>query len=168
MAYEIERKYIIKMPDTVFLSKIDGCRVSEITQTYLPSAADETARIRKSVEGGKAVFTKTTKHKKSSLTRIEIEDTISEDEYTHLLKCADSERNTLHKTRYTFYIGKQKYEIDVYPFWRHSAICETELESESTVVDFPPFLHILREVTEDKEYSNRAMAKKTPPEDADV
>lgn len=165
MAYEIERKYIIKMPDTDFLCAIDGCKRYEITQTYLLSADGETARVRKSVESGHVTYTKTVKVKQSNMTRIENEDNISENEYNCLLNNSDDALKPIYKTRYTFYIEDQKFEIDIYPFWHYTAILETELESEDTVVTIPAFLHVLREVTDVKGYSNKSFAKRIPPED---
>ena len=45
---EIERKYLIKMPDEEFLATIEGATVTDITQTYLvPVIPTFTERVRK-------------------------------------------------------------------------------------------------------------------------
>ena len=45
---EIERKYLIKMPDEAFLATIEGATVTDITQTYLvPIIPTFTERVSK-------------------------------------------------------------------------------------------------------------------------
>ncbi len=162
---ETERKYLILYPDISLLLALPDITVGEIEQTYLMSDGATTRRVRKTVVDGVTVLQKNTKTKISSMSRIEDESEIGDAEYRALLAERDPELNTICKTRYTFYYLGQKFEIDVYPFWHNSAICETELDSEDAVVDFPDFIAIKREVTTDKRYSNKAMAKSIPEED---
>ena len=49
--------------------------------------------------------------------------------------------------------------MDVYPFWSDRAVLEVELESEDEAFDIPPFISVIKEVTGDKRYSNKALAK---------
>jgi CYTH domain-containing protein len=56
------------------------------------------------------------------------------------------------------------FEIDIYPFAQNRAICEIELLSEDEKFDFPPFINIVKEVTDDKRFSNYSFAKTIPDE----
>ena len=48
---------------------------------------------------------------------------------------------------------------DVYPFRQDKAIAEIELSNENTAVTFPDFIKVIKEVTDDPEYKNAALAK---------
>ena len=61
-----------------------------------------------------------------------------------------------------FYIGNQSYEIDIYPQKNRSCILETEIPSEECAVTLPGFLHVIREVTGDRRYTNASIAKEFP------
>ena len=54
------------------------------------------------------------------------------------------------------------FEIDVYPFANSTAICEIELADENETIIMPEFIKVLREVTNDKTFSNYAFSKKIP------
>ena len=154
---EIERKFLIKYPDTARLESLPGVRRAEIVQTYLLS--DEgTARVREWREDGKSVYIKTLKKKLTDLTRIELEDEISEEEYCSALKAADPAKRPIKKTRYMLPYDGQVFEIDLFPFWKSQAIMEIELPSEDAEVRFPKGIRIIREVTHDGRYTNAALA----------
>ncbi len=162
---ETERKYLIEYPDIDILLNQPECTVGEITQIYLASNDGETRRVRKTLIGETTVYHSNTKTRISPMSSIEDERVISREEFdSYVALERDSTLNIIYKTRYTFYYLGQKFEIDVYPFWSCSAICETELDDESKRAVFPPFLNVIREVTGDKRYSNRAMARELPPE----
>ena len=156
---EIERKYMIAMPDKAFLDTLDA---SQITQTYLLGEKGATERVRKRGSGDDFVYTHTIKYKISSLSRREDEREISREEYEKLLSRADPERNVIEKTRYCYMYAGALWEIDVFPFWQDKAIMEIELASEDEAINYPPELHIVRELTDDKRYTNAAMAKHIP------
>ena len=159
---EIERKYLIAMPDEAVLQSADA---SEIVQTYLVSPKKGvTERVRARTSSGRAVYTHTVKHKLSAMTREEDEHEISAAEYAELLKRADAGRKPIRKMRYCLdYIG-QLFEIDVYPFWTDRAIMEIELDSEEREVMLPPFIEVIKEVTGDGRYTNAAIAREIPAE----
>ena len=159
--FEIERKYLIEYPD---IGMLNGCAdKSEIVQTYLAkSAYGGSARVRKRGLDGRYTYTHTEKKRINDIRRIELEREITEEEYHELLKSADPERKVIYKTRYCLdYLG-QMFEIDVYPFWQDQAIMELELRDEAQRVTFPPFIHVIAEVTSDKRYTNSSLAKHIP------
>ena len=59
---EIERKYIIKMPDFSLLESQEGYTKSDILQIYLSSENGETHRIRRRTYADKTICTETKKY----------------------------------------------------------------------------------------------------------
>lgn len=162
--FEIERKYLIGMPDPAFLAA--NASPSEIVQTYLLRPSPEiNARVRKRGREGAWTYTHTQKIRLSDLRRIEDEREIGEEEYLELLKQADPEKNVIHKTRWVLPWRGQRFEIDVYPFWQRQAVMEIELENEEQAVELPPQIRILREVTDDWRYLNSSLAVRIPREE---
>lgn len=156
--YEIERKFLIKYPEAQLLESIQD--VSEITQTYLLSTGDGfSRRVRKRGREGEYVYYYTQKKHVNNIRRIELESVISEEEYLRLLASADPDRNVILKTRYCLNYKGQHFEIDVFPFWSDRAVIELELEDEGQEIFFPESIKIIKEVTDDKRYTNASLAR---------
>ena len=113
---EIERKFLIRMPNPSLLSEQPNVTVKQITQIYLLAEAGCMKRVRKSVMKDGISYRKTEKKRLSALTAIEEETELSEKEYTSLLSLADPERKPIEKVRYTFPYEGHLLEIDIYPF----------------------------------------------------
>jgi len=158
--YEIERKYLISYPDIETLSKCPGFRKVEIIQTYLKSEENEERRVRQMGSGNDFIFFETKKTTISGIRRIEEERRLSEKEYLNLLLQADTSLGQIRKTRYYLMSGNQRFEIDIYPGWKDQAIMEVELIDENEEIRFPECSSVIREVTEDAEYKNAALARK--------
>ena len=74
MNYEIERKFLVKLPDTEYILKNFNAEASKITQTYLDvSDKDINARVRKREFSSKTEYTYTEKKRISDIKRIENE-----------------------------------------------------------------------------------------------
>ena len=160
---EIERKYLIRMPERALLADLP---FSEIEQIYLLTAEGEKARVRRRVyRDGTTELTHTVKKRLSELSRVETEEEISEAEFERSLTSADPARSPLRKTRYLLEYRNQLFEIDCFPFWTDRALMEIELRSESQPIELPPAIRIVREVTFDKRYSNHAIAREIPREE---
>ena len=155
---EIERKFLIRYPDTEYIESIKDCKKVIIDQTYLK---DKT-RIRSWSENGKTTYIKTKKENINELIRIEKESEISEIEYTALMVDKDPDRNTISKIRYRFPFSGKLIEIDIFPFWNDRAFLEIELESQEDDYQIPPFIKVIKEVTFDLRYRNSALAKEIP------
>ncbi len=155
---EIERKFLIEYPDTELLASQAGCSVKKMAQTYLLCDTGS-LRVRETVEKGKVEYRLNEKRRISELTHEEYEKVISEETYTELLRCADSKRMPVSKTRYAFPYGVHVMEIDVYPFWNDRAILEIELKGENEEYKIPDFIRVIKEVSGDKRYSNKALAR---------
>ena len=157
--YEIERKFLIEMPDLEYLDNLPNCEKVSIVQTYLKSSEDEEVRIRQRGSNGSYTYSKTRKINVSNLKRIEIETRLTAEEYINELLNIDPERGQIVKDRYCLSYNNQYFEIDIYPFWKDKAIAEIELSSEDEKVDFPPFLDVIEEVTDNLDYRNSEIAK---------
>ncbi len=165
MGTEIERKFLIRLPD---FDTIPNRRVQAITQTYLTGLPDDPGlerRIRRITENGHVRYIYTEKRSLSSAgaaVREENEWEISGDDYLLRRREAFSE---LDKVRHSFPHDRHTIEIDVYPYdiggdaLLGLAVMEIELESPEEEIAFPPFIEVLRELTGTREFSNKAMAK---------
>lgn len=159
--FEIERKFLIKYPPE---SVLDSCTdVTEITQTYLLGGEEGfSERVRKRGKDGNYIYTHTRKKHISNIRRVELENEIAEKEYNELLLRADPERRIIYKKRYCLSYKDQLFEIDVYPFWDDRAIMELEMSDEGQNIDFPDNIEIIKEVTDDKRYTNASIARSIP------
>lgn len=160
MAQEIERKYLIHMPDLTGLP----CERWDIEQIYLTSATGETRRIRKIVCAGSASYYFTHKQRVSAMTCIEDERAISQQEYNRLSAEADPGKRMIVKTRFRLPHEGHIVEIDIFPFWHDRALCEIELRDENEVCPLPDFVKLIREVTNDFRYKNTMLAVDPPME----
>lgn len=162
MHCEIERKYLIRMPDCAALRGMEGCEVWDIEQIYLCAEPGCTRRIRRVAENGGERWYRTVKRRLTDAACEEDEGEIAKAEYDRLRQEADPRLKPIVKTRYRVPYAGQVLEVDVYPFWRDRAILEIELESEAQPVVMPDWIELVREVTEDKRYKNVRLAREVP------
>jgi len=159
---EIERKYLIRMPEEALLERAAADR-SWIVQTYLESEEGTTERVRaRRAPGGEPVYTHTLKRRLTAVTREEYEEEIGEEEYRALLARSDRSLRPIEKTRWRVPCGGHTLEVDVFPFWRDRALLEVELQSEEEAFQLPDWVSVIREVTEEAAYTNRAIAAAVP------
>ncbi len=156
---EIERKFLIKKPDTEFLSQLRNCKRVQIVQTYLVSDGDNEVRVRQRGEEGSYIYTLTQKKRLTPMKRVEIEQRITEKQYLNYLNNADTNLRQIRKDRYCLVENGKYFEIDIYPFAIKTAIMEVELSNENEEVVLPEFIEVIKEVTDDEKYSNFSLAK---------
>ncbi len=157
---EIERKYLILRPDHVKLSLLPRCEATQIEQTYLTDEGDFCRRVRRRGnprDGWK--YTLTRKQHVGRGERIELEEPLTPEQYSALLREADPGKRPVHKTRYAFPFRGRLLELDVYAFSEALATLEIELPDIDAPVELPGFLQVIRDVTEDARYSNYALAE---------
>lgn len=156
---EIERKFLVSMPSKELLR---AAQVSHISQTYLRGEKGTTERVRKRVYPDRTEYTHTIKRRISDAVRQEDEREIDRSEYETLMLRADPDRRTVEKDRYCYLYRNQMFEIDVYPYWADKCLMELELESTEQEFFLPPEIDLIREVTNDRRYTNASLAKKLP------
>ena len=124
---EIERKFLIEMPDIEKLKNLPNCESLNIIQTYLLSNPNEETRVRQRGKNGSYIYTLTTKKTINNTERYEFERRITQREYLEFLNLANTDLHQIRKTRYCLVENNKYFEIDIYPFAKNTAICEIEL-----------------------------------------
>lgn len=156
---EIEKKFLIDPVDITKLPK--NAQTIDIEQIYLISSDPSTGvRIRKRGQFGTHFYTRTEKREIRPGVRTEIEELISKSEYEHLALLRNPRKKVLHKHRICFMFEHQYFELDVIPrAGQPLYLLEIELTDENKKVSVPPFVHVIRDVTLDSEYTNAALAE---------
>ncbi len=161
---EIERKYVVKIPDISALLEFNGYTETEIVQIYLTASAGRTHRIRKRSDGTVTKYTETQKVRIDEISAFERECEIDAERFFLLSQKIRKGSSPIRKKRITFMWSDRLFELDIYPSWVKTCILEVELPTRDTVVDFPPFIELVKEVTGEKRYSNSSMANDFPSE----
>lgn len=167
---ETERKFIVNFPKSwSALSEIfdDLVDVKRITQTYLKPQDDEpSARVRKTIEGLtgdlSTIYHYNRKKPAGTAAHEETEHEITKSQYEKYLENPYPGKGPVEKTRFVFKYNDQVFELDVFkgPL-KGLAIMEIELDNKDDTVELPPFLEVVKEVTEDKLWNNFNLANKT-------
>ena len=155
MGLEIERKFLVTdawHPESPGVS---------IKQGYIAKSAELLVRVRTAGDRGFL----TLKGRTEGVTRAEYEYAVPVRDAEELLALAGGP--TIEKTRYRVPYAGHVLEFDVYPFWTDRAIMEIELESEDERADIPDYVRVLRDVTGEKAYKNKQLAKRVPMEPID-
>lgn len=162
MAMEIERKYLIALPEETLLA---GAEHWDIVQTYLRSVPGVTARVRKLRVGEETRYFHTEKRRLSALAAEELEEEISVEEYDVYLLQADPDLRPIQKRRWRIPYAGHVLEVDIYPFWQKTAVLEVELASEEETAELPAWVEVLKDVTGDVRFKNVSLASEVPEED---
>ena|ERR1700677_3993026 len=164
---EKERKFLVKFPTSwsvlseLFDNLID---VKRIHQTYLRAEGDEpSARVRKTVEGladeTETIYHFNQKEPVETGVHKEKEHEITKAQYEKYLKKAHPNKVEVAKTRFVFDYNDQTFELDVFkgPL-KGLAILEIELNSIENMIELPSYLKVIKEVTDEKRFTNYALA----------
>lgn len=150
---EIERKYLLsalpRMP------RVTG--VLEIEQGYLPGEKLVERLRREQHAGGGVKYYRTVKLG-SGVERIEIEDETDRRTFEHLWQLTGGRRLT--KRRHLVPHGDDLWEIDEFTD-RDLVLAELEIDHPDERIDMPAWLRdvLVREVTDDRAYTNRSLAR---------
>lgn len=162
VSLEIEKKFLVKGID---LDRIPvPFQKIEIEQIYLHDEKGEFRVRRRSQENASAVYYETRKKKTGSVfTRIETENKISRSEYYERLRNVDPSLEPIHKTRVCFLWENQYFELDIFnepERLRGLTLLEIELTEENDKVSLPGWLGNAKLVSNDKQYSNKSLARR--------
>ena len=161
MGIEIERKYLIRMPDMALLDALSKEKW-EITQVYLLTETLCTERVRRVREESGTRYFHTLKRRLSALSCVENEEEITAEAYESYLRRRDPERRAVEKTRWRIPYEAHLLEIDAYPFWEDAAVLEIELTGEDDSAAYPDWVEVLADVTGDMRFKNVSLAKQVP------
>ena len=148
---EIERKYLLK----AFPREVRKAPFDQIEQGYLPGER-LLERIRR-VRGPEGERYYRTMKFGSGMVRTEIEEETSADLFKKLWPLTRGKR--VIKRRYTVANGSDTWVFDVFR-GRKLVLCEIEVESESRAIVIPEWLspYVVRDVTDESEYTNVNLA----------
>jgi len=93
--------------------------------------------------------------------RVEIERNIDKYEYQRLLAIKDKNFQTIKKRRSCFFFQGQFIEVDVFDSPQsHKGMWLMEIEQTSVQKELilPPYVKVIKDVTDDEDYSNRFIA----------
>ena len=156
-----KHKYLIAMPDMNQLVVNYGAVPFEMTQNYLVVTNPRIERrIRKQKNGSDYLFFYTEKHLMEDGTMWDTERPISSKEYKKYLLEAEPGLQPVHKVKYRFNRGRQRFELDVYPFSKEKAVMFAYAGNDTDEISLPPEIEILREVTGNPEYKNKTLARR--------
>jgi Uncharacterized protein conserved in bacteria len=151
-----KRKFLVRMPDRAELSRKYEALPIEMMQTYLLSSDPEIERrIRQQSSMGEQLFFYTAKRVGEDGTRWVTERPISEKDYVAYLMEADLSLRSVRKLKHRFDYAGHRMELDVYPFAKDRAIF---FVFGPDPFELPPEIEVIREVTGDPAYKNRALA----------
>lgn len=153
---ELEKKFLIKLPDMASLSVYHPFTV-DIEQIYL-TCQNGSHRIRKRGAHGDFSYFETKKIRITNSKCFEYENTISTDEYEQLKSLANPKKHPIVKKRTCFVYKGQYFELDTFPFFKDKALLELELKNEKQSFELPPEIEVINDVTNDKKYKNNYLA----------
>ena len=150
---EIERKYLLRalpqMPAALDMLEID--------QGYIPGTNLLERLRRQTSRDGTTKFFRTVKLG-MGVERIELEDETNQTTFDHLWLLTKGARLT--KRRYVVPNGTDHWEIDEFTD-RPLVLAELEIDRADAKIVFPDWLTpvLVREVTDEREYTNRSLAR---------
>ena len=110
---------------------------------------------------GRYVYVHTTKKRISQTEELVTERQINNNLYESMLGQADPWRHTIKKLRHSFIWRGQYFELDTFEDQlKGLVILETKGIVEGEPVKFPPFLHVVKDITGNQDYYNYNLAKK--------
>jgi len=168
----MNKRYLVNLPaDPESFSEQNNCVIQYIEQTYLKSAKPGMERRVRRIRNGRNInetayyFTEKEEAEGGVITRREYMPK-GEREYERLLLQADPSKDTIKKTRYAFTAQNRHLVLDIYPENKHpqlagKALLELkEIEKPGQDIISVQGLTILKDVTEDADYSIMAFAEK--------
>lgn len=155
---ELEKKWLIKMPDISQLYKYPVRKI-DIEQVYLLSDVGS-HRIRKRGFNSCYAYFETLKMRLSGDKAREFEGIIDENRYNELMKKANPQKHPIIKNRFCLLYKGQYFELDVFPFWEDRALLELEIcsRSQEECIELPPELKVIKDVSKEKKYKNNYLA----------
>ena len=163
---EYQRKWLIKKPSNEQISQLECVTTQRIVQVYAsPVTPDMEERVRKIGEDVfSSSFSYSHKAGDNPGIRRRVYDNI--DYSTYLARAAQGE-SIVKKMRSSFYYKHQYFQLDRYlsdgangTVKPDEAILEIDLVSRGDKVELPPWVEVISEITADRNYANKNLARK--------
>lgn len=131
----------------------------QVVHEYLVSAKpDLQLRLRMRGQGNTYSYQYTVRRLRAYNQIVELRRQISHRDYLNLLAQRDDSHYTVYKKRRCFLFGNFYFQLDSYlppcsPSCKGLILLETYTTKKSSEVELPPFLEIIKDVTNDSDYS---------------
>jgi CYTH domain-containing protein/predicted ATPase len=150
---EYERRFLLQTVPTFPLSVVTHDTL--ITQLY----TGLNTRVRARTISGSVLYTKTRKVRHELFGHHEYEERIDGREYHQLALTHIVGTRPIRKKRTCFVWSGNYFELDSFEHDSDLFILEVELLSPETPYELPPFVSVIKEITDDRSYSNFALAQ---------
>lgn len=158
MAVEIERKFLVDLK-TDPLSFPVSASSADIRQVYLEDKGSGGGRrVRELRKRDGVSYTYTEKKDLRPMVREEVGSAITREEFQKLLRERDPRRSEIIKRRYAFPWNGQYFELDFISSPIRLVVLEAELTDERAQLILPPFVKVIKEVTDDNRFTNASIA----------
>lgn len=159
---EIERRFLVPLSVNPAMFPVHVVQVP-IEQEYLQKIEPEVTRRARARRYGMrpedgVLYIYTEKRYMGSGVSAETERIVSAREYYDLLAQRDPESNPIRKTRHAFVWKDQYFQLDVLSEPFPIILLEVELTKDRTNLMLPPFLDVVKEITDDRRFSNASIA----------
>lgn len=153
-------KYSVDLKNTDLDGIIRNSRLMKIEQTYLQSDANVERRIRKSeLNNSVSYYFSVYKIMEDGSRLIVSEKSIDEKMYNQLMESRDTAYETIRKNRYYFSDNGTYFALDVFENMEDVGILEINV-GEHEVVSIPSYVTVMEDVTNNKDYYNKNIARK--------
>lgn len=152
-----QRKYLVCVANMDALESISN-KVS-ITQDYIKINEGYEYRVRKITQDNNASYHLNVQRREQNGERKVLKErALQEREYESLLLGKDDEYATVVKDRYSFVYKDQYFKFDI--FDDGIMVLEVNVTKENPEISLPDFIRVRKEVTDDYDYSNIAIARR--------
>lgn len=159
---EVERKFLLANAP-ILDAEIYPYKTFELEQVYLDSEPPQELRIRRRFSDHEPVYYLTRKTKLNTGVRLEQEHLISELEWNQHLQTMNADTYPILKHRTNLLYNRQQIELDVYDSIPGLVIAEIEMVTLSATPNpLPPEWEILKEVTDDPNFTNAHLSHYSP------
>lgn len=158
---EVERKFLVDTSRYMIPGKNTTVN---IVQKYLKRGQeDQSLRIREISDlnfPSTSMMFQTTKKRISARSKNEVETELNHFDYMRLRNESSHDSKAIKKIRTYFVYEDQYFELDEFSTpYQNLILLEIELLEEDDKVTLPPFIKVIKEVTDDPRYSNSHIAK---------
>eukprot|EP01027_Heterolobosea_sp_BB2_P014418 GEZU01020705.1.p1 GENE.GEZU01020705.1~~GEZU01020705.1.p1 ORF type:complete len:361 (-),score=120.29 GEZU01020705.1:33-1115(-) len=173
------RKYLLSGLPTIppSIKTVDFFIEQTFIQSNDPSLEVRLIRRKQNGKNTYTLYTKRVRNGENNKDKIETERSLTDSLYNEFLMRADPTRSTLVIRRKCFLMGNQFFKVDEYCNIHTSSgqtpggfvILQLSTDEDPSTIEFPPFVDIVRDVTEDDAYSSFKLAEIAgPPESPTV
>jgi len=155
-----KRKYLIEYPTLSQTNLMENIIVKDIVQIYLREIEEGIERkIIRVFTNNNTICYYTEKKKNSELISNEKKQIITACEYLKFILEALTSINEIKKYKLCFTYENKNFELDVYPKHEEEATLNVEFEYDGKDAMLPPFISIIKEITNNRKYKDSSLAQ---------